>query len=102
MVQTVVQLTVGCLLIGAFSLATPAQRVAQGRMNKPRTEVEHLFTKMSAVAQIMTNKRGLKIFEGPPLGPMMACIAFFTNCHTCLEGSQTCIYFGSSPPSLEE
>ena len=70
-------------------------------MNRPRTEVEHVFGKMAAICQILTNKRALKLLKGPPLGPLFMCSAFFTNCHTCLEAGQTNIFFGSSPPSLE-
>ena len=60
-----------------------------------------VFGKMCTIGQIIEHKRSMKVFQGPPLGPMVECLAFLTNCHTCLEGSQTNVYFGSNPPSLE-
>ena len=80
---------------------TVAQQQRNRIMNTPRTSVEHMFAKMGALGQNIANKRVMKVFQGPPLGPLFVCLAFFTNCHTCVEGSLTNIYFGSSPPALE-
>jgi len=80
---------------------TPAEKRENAKINAPRTSVEWVFTIMGTLGQITSNKRVMKVFQGPPLGPLFHCLAFFYNCHCCLEGNQINTYFGSSSPTLE-
>ena len=83
-------------------LANAAQQRENAKVNGPRTSVEWVFTIMETLGQNILNKRAMKVFQGPPLGPMFHCLAFFYNCHCCLEGNQINTYYGSSSPSLEQ
>jgi len=81
--------------------ATVAQQRSNGMINGPRTSIEQTFCKMKWLGRMTNNPTVMKVFKGPPITPLMHCLAFITNCHTCLEGSQVNSYFGCAPPSLE-
>ena len=86
--------------------ATPAvadaQKRANGKLNGPRTSVEHGFKKIQRCCKRICVKTSMKVMGSKKLQATLANCMFIANCHTCLRGSQINTYFASSPPTLEE
>lgn len=69
-------------------------------MSPVRECVEWQFGKVVALWAFLDYKKNLKL-ELQQIGLYYFCGVLFTNCHTCLYGSQTSDYFGVAPPSIE-
>jgi hypothetical protein len=63
--------------------------------------VEWGFGKITGLWSFLDFQRNLKVLLSP-VGAYYIVGALLTNCHTCLNGSQTSVYYGCNPPSLEE
>jgi hypothetical protein len=70
-------------------------------MSAVRMSVEWGFGKITSLFSFLDFKRNLKLFLSP-VGIYYMVGALLTNCHTCLNGSETGSYFGCYPPTLEE
>jgi len=70
------------------------------RMSSVRECVEWAFGKVLQYFAFMDYKKNQKVFL-QPIGRMYVVAALLANCHTCVYGSQTSIYFNCAPPTLE-
>ena len=68
-------------------------------MSAVRICVEWGFGKVISNFAFMDFKKNLHIYL-QPLGKMYFVAVLLTNCHTCLYGSQTGMYFNLAPPDL--
>ena len=71
------------------------------RMSRVRQSVEWGFQKVISLFAFLDFKKNLKLHL-QPVGKGYLVGAILTNCHTCLNGSQTSSYFGLTPPSLQD
>lgn len=62
--------------------------------------VEWGFGKICQTFAFLDFKKNLKLLL-QPIGRYYLVAAILINCHTCLYGSQTSIYFDLDPPSIE-
>jgi nuclease HARBI1 len=70
------------------------------RMSSVRECVEWGFGKIVSLFAFVDFKKNQKIFL-QPIGRMYVVAALLTNCHTCIYGSQTSMFFNCPPPTLE-
>lgn len=70
-------------------------------MSSVRQCVEWGFGKVVANFGFMDFKKNQKVLL-QPLGRMYTVAALMTNCHTCLYGSQTGMFFGLEAPELND
>ena len=80
---------------------TDDQQEFNSRMSKLRVSVEWGFGKICQFFAFLDFKKNLKILL-QPIGKYYLVAAVLANCHTCLYGSQTSIFFGLDPPELED
>ena len=71
------------------------------KMSSLRISVEWSFGKVATLFAFGNYRQNVKV-RLQPAGAYYLVATIFTNCHTCLYGSQTNDFFGSSPPQLEE
>lgn len=72
-------------------------------MAKTRTCVEWSFGKIVSLWVFIDYKRNLQLLKlRKDLGKIVGISVLLTNCHTCLYGSQTSLYFEMLPPLLED
>ncbi|CAN7943582.1 unnamed protein product [Ixodes hexagonus] len=71
------------------------------RMSSVRQAVEWGFGKVASSFAFVDFKKNQKIML-QQVPEMYQAATLLTNCHTCLYGSQTSMYFQLSPPTLEE
>lgn len=69
-------------------------------MSAVRTSVEWAFGKIVQYFAFMNFSKNLKVLL-QPVGKLYIVSALLVNCHTCLYGSQTGVYFELEPPNLE-
>lgn len=79
---------------------TPLEHQFNRAMSINRIVVEWSFGKIIQYFAFLDYKKNLKLLL-QPVGKMYAVGAILTNCHTCLYGSETSIYFQCAPPKLE-
>ena len=82
------------------SRLTQQQESFNGSMSRVRVSVGWTFGKVVSIFSYLDFKRSNKVLL-QPIGKYYLVAALLTNCHTCLYGSQTSIFFGLHPPSLE-
>ena len=70
-------------------------------MSSVRQSVEWQFGKVIQEFAFLDFKFFLKIYL-QPVGKMYMVGALLANCHTSMYGSQTGLYFGVEPPTVEE
>ena len=70
-------------------------------MSKVQQSVEWGFGKVTKNFAFLDFKKNLKILL-QPVAKYYLVGAFLMNCHTCLYGSQTSMYFNCAPPTLEQ
>lgn len=80
---------------------TRNQNRVNKQMSKLRVSVEWGFEKIIQLFPFLDFKKNLKFYK-QPIGNYYKVGAIFTNCHTCLYGSQASTYFGCDPPQLEQ
>ena len=80
---------------------TNKQKLFNKNMSSLRVSVEYGFGKILQLFAFNDYKKGNKLLLSP-LKKQYIVSALFTNCHTCLRGSQVSDYFEINPPSLEE
>lgn len=68
-------------------------------MSSVRECVEWGFGKVVSTFAFIDFKKNLRIYL-QPVGKMYFTVVLLTNCHTCLYGSQTGIYFDLDAPDL--
>ena len=71
------------------------------KVSKVRECVEWGFGKIINLWAFLDFSKNLQMFSSP-IATYYSVMAFITNCHTCLYGGQTSMYFDCPPPSLEE
>lgn len=71
------------------------------RMSSVRVTVEWAFGKILSNFAFVDYKKNQKLYL-QPVGQYYDVAALFTNCHTCLYGSEVGDFFGLQPPSLHE
>lgn len=76
------------------------QREFNKSMSSCRQTVEWCFGKISTNFAFLDFKKDIKILL-QPIAKYYIIGALLTNCHTCLYGSQTSMFFACSPPTLE-
>lgn len=69
-------------------------------MSQVRQCVEWGFAKVISIFAFLDYKKNLKLMLHP-VSDYYAVGTIFTNCHTCLYGSQTSSYFAVDAPTLE-
>lgn len=85
---------------GGASL-TVGQATFNYQMSRVRQSVEWGFGKVATEFAFLDLKKNQKLFlQQLPITYKVGVI--LTNCHTCLYGSQTSMYFSVAPPTLEE
>ncbi|CAG2244686.1 unnamed protein product [Mytilus edulis] len=77
------------------------QMIFNKRMSAVRICVEWAFGKVLSLFAFLDYKKNLKLYL-QPVGKYYKVAVLLTNCHTCLYGSETGIFFDVSPPTLEE
>ncbi len=70
-------------------------------MSSSRQCVEWGFGKITTQWAFLDFRKNLKVLL-QPVAKYYLVASLLTNCHTCLYGSQTGLYFGLNPPSIEE
>ena len=85
---------------GAANL-TPEQRAFNKDMSSVWQCVEWGFCKVVQLFVFVDFKKNVKLFL-QPVDRYYFLAHFFTNCHTCLCGSQTSAFFGLNTPTLDE
>ena len=80
---------------------TPLQQEFNARMSPLRQAVEWGFGKIVREFAFLDFKKNNKLML-QDVSTMYTTAAILTNCHTCLYGSQTAMYFNIEPPSLDE
>ena len=71
------------------------------QMSKLRVTVEWCFGKILQNFAMLDYKKNMRVFQNP-VAVLYFCAALFTNCHTCLYGSETSFFFDVQPPLLED
>jgi hypothetical protein len=71
------------------------------RMSMNRVVVEWAFGKVISLFAFLDYKKNLKLYLQPVAKLYMVGV-LLTNCHTCLNGSQTTSKFNVAPPTLDE
>ena len=79
---------------------TPQEQEFNQKMSTVRVSVEWAFGKILQYFSYLDFKKNQKVLL-QPIGKYYLVGAILTNCHTCLDGSQTSTFFSVSPPSLE-
>jgi len=70
-------------------------------MGYVRLSVEWSFGKVANTFAFIDFAKNMKALL-QPVGKFYLLSVLFTNCHTCLYGSETSYFFNCPPPSLEE
>jgi len=83
------------------AVLTTEQQQFNKSMSSVRESVEWVFGKIITNFAFLDFKNNLKLLL-QPVGKYYLVGAIFTNCHTCLYGSQTSDYFDVQPPELED
>ncbi|GAU87165.1 hypothetical protein RvY_00057 [Ramazzottius varieornatus] len=81
--------------------ASPLETACNAAMKTLRISVEWGFGKIGNLFAYDNYPEDLKLGL-QPLGMYFRVAALLTNCHTCLNGSQTPNYFAVVPPTLTE
>lgn len=79
---------------------TQIQKQFNKDMSALRVHVEYGFGKIIQLFAFLDYKKNQKSLL-QPIQEQYVVAALFSNCHTCLNGSQVGDYFNCSPPSLE-
>lgn len=79
---------------------TNDQQQFNTRMSKVRSSVEWGFGKITQNFAYLDFKKNLKVLLQPVAKYYIVGVVLI-NCHTCLYGSLTSVYFNLEPPSLE-
>lgn len=87
-------------LHGGASLTEQQQLFNEG-MSTVRQAVEWVIGKVIAEFAFVHFRKNIKIGL-QNVGQMYRVVTLLANCHTCLYGSQTSMFFGLRPPLLEE
>lgn len=77
------------------------QALFNKKMSAVRTCVEWAFGKILSLFSFLDYKKNQKLYL-QPVGKYFLVASILTNCHTCLYGSETGMYFGLEPPTLQE
>ncbi|KAJ8914941.1 hypothetical protein NQ315_002464 [Exocentrus adspersus] len=80
---------------------TPEQQLFNIQMSAVRQSVECGFGKVLSEFAFLDFKKNKKLLL-QDINEMYTTGTIFTNCHTCLYGSQTSHYFNMVPPQLEQ
>lgn len=80
---------------------TAAHRAFNKTMSSVRQSVEWEFGKILSLFAFLDFRKNLKLYL-QPVGKLYFVGALLKNCHTCLYGSQTSMYFQMQPPTLEQ
>ena len=83
------------------AVLTAEQEQFNKSMSSVRESVEWVFGKIITNFAFLDFKKNLKLLL-QPVGKYYLVGTIFTNCHTCLYGSQTSDYFNVQPPQLED
>lgn len=70
-------------------------------MSRVRVSVEWTFGKITSLFAFLDYKKNMKLYL-QPVAKYYLVATILTNCHTCLYGSETGMFFGLNPPTLEE
>lgn len=91
------------LILKPFSTRniTPIEANFNRRMSTVRQAVEWSFGKIIAEFAFLDFKKNQKLLW-QDVGKMYVVGTLLTNCHTCLYGSQSSIYFNLEPVTLEQ
>ncbi|XP_064643071.1 uncharacterized protein LOC135497238 [Lineus longissimus] len=91
------------ILVGPFkgAVLTDEQKEFNKRMSSVRQSVEWQFGEIVGIFAFLDYEKNLKLYL-QPVGKLYVVGALLTNCHTCIKGSQTGIYFGVEAPTLED
>lgn len=89
-----------CVLLG-FAVLTAEQQQFNKSMSSVRESVEWVFGNIITNFAFLDFKKNLQLLL-QPVGKYYLVGTIFTNCHTCLYGSQTSDYFNVQPPELED
>ncbi|XP_064653070.1 uncharacterized protein LOC135503424 [Lineus longissimus] len=90
-------------LIGPFrgAVLTDDQKRFNKRMSSVRESVEWQFGKIVKDFAFLDFEKNLKLYL-QPVEKLYIVGALLANCHTCIYGSQTGLFFGMEPPPLED
>jgi len=80
---------------------TAQQREFNKAMSSVRETVEWGFAKIIALWAFLDYRKNLKLYL-QPVGKFYLVGCILTNCHTCMNGSQTADFFSSATPTLED
>ncbi|CAL8106332.1 unnamed protein product [Orchesella dallaii] len=83
------------------SRLTQQEQLFNKRMSTNRIAVEWVFGKLLQNFAFVDFKKNLKMLL-QPVAMYFKVAAIFTNCHTCIYGSNTSTYFNLSPPDIED
>lgn len=80
---------------------TVEQAAFNRQMSAVRISVEWGFQKILQYFPFVDFKKNMKLLL-QPIGAYYICATILTNCHTCLNRSETSYLFDVAPPSLAE
>lgn len=90
-----------CPFPGRHQDLLPHQQEINRSMKILRTAVEWGFQKVLSIFEFLDLKKNQKLLL-QDVENFYKVGVFFTNCHTCLYGSQTSQFFNVVPPTIEE